>query len=231
MEFLIFKTAGINRAFLWVLSAADLNIPVSRRGHGHAWPRNGRQLRFSVKLFLEVHSTSDKEETPVFPPVLSWPWVTAPIASRLSMSELCVHLLQLREVRVFPCYSVVPPEISVHVPSGLGRCSCCKATLFPGSPGSCLALGSASPGPSPARSRRALPWEGAQDEPQPQRCSRRRGEPGVPKLVGPGRAGRPGAARSPPQATKARLCAHGRLCSLQVPCWVSATASCTVSLE
>lgn len=67
MEFLIFKTAGINRLFLWVLSADDLNILGSRRGHGHVWPRNSRQLKFSVKLFLEVHSTSDKEETHVFP--------------------------------------------------------------------------------------------------------------------------------------------------------------------
>lgn len=129
------------------------------------------------------------------------------------MSELCEHLLQLREVRVFLCYSVVPPEVSVHVPSGLGRCSCSKATLFPGSPGSCLARGSTSLGPSPpACSRRALPWEGAQDKPQPQCGPERRGEAGVHKLVGLRCAGRPGAARSPPQARKAYLCVPGLLC-------------------
>ena len=211
MEFLIFKTAGINRVFLWVLSAADLNIPGSRRGHGHAWPRNGRQLRFSVKLFLEVHSTSDKEETPVFPPVLSWPWVTAPVASHLSMSELCVHLLQLREVRVFPCYSVIPPEISVHVPSGAAAAKppCSqghRAAAWP-------AGGVSGRAPAPALLQAARRAWGAQA------CGSR--------ACGPSRC-------SEVLATSHEgpsLCTQSAVQSLQVPCWVSATASCTVSLE
>lgn len=66
------------------------------------------------------------------------------------------------------CYSVVPPEVGVRVPSGLSRCSCSEATLFPGSAGSCLARGNASPGPSPpVRSRRALPWRGPRTSPSP----------------------------------------------------------------
>lgn len=185
MEFSIFKTAGINRLFLWVLSADDLNIPGSRRGHGHVWPRNSRQLKFSAKLLLEVHSPPDQEETHAST-VLSWPWVTGPISSCLSVSELCERLLQLPEVRGLllqcgPSRGRCPCPFRSHPVPRLSRQLPGPRQCLPGPLSSCAfqtgpPLGG-GPGraPAPVRPRAARRGRGAQARGSavcgPSRCS------------------------------------------------------------